>query len=250
MKGSDQLRKMAKHVPEGRYDDLKNGLDAILERYRHKARHTRDKKAIAFYRDAIKATIVAAEQFIKFSELLEEIGDRSGEFETVHANVRLSRKLTALEIPAVSGRLRFAAELAVSSAAALQKTMSVVTSPTKKKQKLPQVAPALELIGLWERLTGKQITSPKVGKGLKGRGTNASPDAEFVYQGLSLLDPSLDEKNCRTLIKNAIACRKEAASVAAEIFRGVRKRRGKMPSRLEALAEVLSYVRQKKYVRK
>jgi hypothetical protein len=249
----DQFRRMAKLIPENRRDDLKRGVLTILKAYKHKVRHTGDSEAGKSTRASIREAIGAAKHLIDFAERLDAISDGQEEFEAIHASLRLSRRLKPLPLPATAERLRFAAELAATAAAAIQKTFSVNMSAPKKRPKLPQVPPTMELIDLWERLTDRRVTPPKVAKGSRGaknRGTNANADAEFVFQGLRLLNPDLTEPNGRTLIKNAIAARESNELIARELIAGFQKRRGKLPSRSEGTAEALRYTRNKKKIQK
>ena len=83
----------------------------------------------------------------------------------------------------------------------------------RSRPPLPQFVPAVQLMDLWERLTGAEIVTPKGVAAGKNKPEATQPSTEFVRLGLKMIDPKITPANTITLIKRALADKK-ASDVA------------------------------------
>jgi hypothetical protein len=88
----------------------------------------------------------------------------------------------------------------------------------KGRLRLPYALPTLELISAWESLTGKQVSSPKIERDVKGKKGKKSaeatqPSTEFVRLGLCMIDRDLTPrdsgKNAVTMIRRVLVLQKK-----------------------------------------
>jgi len=80
----------------------------------------------------------------------------------------------------------------------------------RSRPSLPQFVPAVQLMDLWERLTGTEIVTPKGAAAGKNKPEATQPSTEFVRLGLKMIDPKITVANTMTLIKRALAEKKKS----------------------------------------
>ena len=81
----------------------------------------------------------------------------------------------------------------------------------RSRPPLPQFVPAVQLMDLWERLTEKKVVTPKGTAPGKSKPEALQPSTEFVRLGLKMIDAKITVANTVTLIKRALAERKESS---------------------------------------
>jgi hypothetical protein len=79
----------------------------------------------------------------------------------------------------------------------------------RSRPPLPQFVPAVQLMDLWERLTGTEVVTPKGVAAGKNKPEATQPSTEFVRLGLKMIDPKITPANTMTLIKRALTEKKE-----------------------------------------
>jgi hypothetical protein len=69
--------------------------------------------------------------------------------------------------------------------------------------------PVIELMNLWEEITGKKTVTPRNAKGKKGRLEGFQPSTRFIQIGLSMVDNAATSSEANTAIRRVLELRKQ-----------------------------------------
>jgi hypothetical protein len=102
-------------------------------------------------------------------------------------------------------------------------TLATGLTPDKPKRgrpRLPYQHSTVELMSVWESLTGHPVVVPKgVVEGPKQQPQSPQPSTEFIRLCLKMIDPSMTFSNAMTSIKNALTARSKALALASKHVR-------------------------------
>jgi hypothetical protein len=184
-------------------DQLRAELVDIVYGYRRDRPRSEYRNEAVQLEDKIKVLIDDLESVLRMIEKLDShYNRRMVEFMTKNpleddANYNLGHVLRDLE------KAQFVASyfrLAISFATYFEAKPSGRSRPP-----LPQFVPTVQLMDLWERLTGIEIATPKGVAAGKSKPEAVQPSTEFVRLGLKMVDPKITVANTMTLIKRALA---------------------------------------------
>jgi hypothetical protein len=71
------------------------------------------------------------------------------------------------------------------------------------------VLPVIELMNLWEGITGKKTVTPRNAKGKNGRLEGFQPSTRFIQIGLSMVDNAATSSEANTAIRRVLELRKQ-----------------------------------------
>ena len=74
--------------------------------------------------------------------------------------------------------------------------------------------PVIELMNLWEEITGMTTVTPRNAKGKKGRSEGFQSSTEFVQIGLRMIDNAATSSEANTAIRNVLKVRKQSEGLS------------------------------------
>jgi hypothetical protein len=81
--------------------------------------------------------------------------------------------------------------------------------PGRSRPNLPYVTATLDLVELWQKLTGTKVVSPRGSSKTEA----IQPSTEFIRLALKMIDPKVTVSNAITSIKNALKISREQTKI-------------------------------------
>jgi hypothetical protein len=193
------------------YDDLRYELGEIVYGYRNRMQKPDYPSMLA------RCDL----QLGQTADSLDRIVDDLCKVDLMHANLLMEVvALLPFDKHALIGFQEELRELALASTRLrrLKIGLQIATAnerrrPGRARPKLPYVAPTLELVELWQKLTAAKVVWPRG----KHEDVAIQRSTEFIRLGLQMIDPKVTVSNAITSIKNALKLNREQVVSESEL---------------------------------